>query len=225
MALLAAAAAAVWRAPETVAIAPRPWQLRPQRLQVPTAVRGVFVPAAIAGFAGFAVLGLFTAVAPAFLAQLLGLSNHALAGLVVSVIFAASTSGQLSLERVPQRWALPAGCLILAAGAALVGAGIGQAALGLLVAGAAVAGFGQGLGFRAGMTAVTAASPTERRAEVASTFFVVLYVAISVPVIGVGLAAQAIGLRLAGIGFAIVVAVLALAALLSLLRRGAVKAA
>jgi len=33
---------------------------RPQRVAVPAQVRGVFVSAAIAGFAGFAVLGLFT---------------------------------------------------------------------------------------------------------------------------------------------------------------------
>ena len=79
-------------APETVEVA-HPARLRPQRLQV---------PAAIAGFAGFMVLGLFTAVAPAFLAQVLGLSNHVLTGLVVFALFAASTAGQLALERVPQ---------------------------------------------------------------------------------------------------------------------------
>lgn len=218
--LLAVAAVGVWYAPETVAIAERP-RLRPQRLQVPSQVRGVFAPAAIAGFAGFAVLGLFTAVAPAFLGEVLGLSNHALTGVVVFVLFTASTIGQLSLGRMPQRWALPSGCLILAAGAGLVGAGVDTATLGLLVLGAIVSGFGQGLGFRAGMAAVTAASPAERRGEVASTFFTVLYVAISIPVIGVGLAAEAIGLRLAGVGFAIAVAVLALIALLVLIRPGA----
>jgi MFS family permease len=107
----------------------------------------VFVPAAIAGFAGFMVLGLFTAVAPAFLAQVLGLSNHALAGLVVFAVFAASTAGQLALERVPQRRALPIGCLILIVGVGLVGAGVSSASLILLLAGAVVAGLGQGLGF------------------------------------------------------------------------------
>ncbi|MGH8427267.1 MAG: MFS transporter [Gammaproteobacteria bacterium] len=215
LALLVIALAGVWCAPETVTLAKRP-RLRPQRLQVPSQVRAVFVPSAIVGFAGFAVLGLFTAVAPAFLGEILKLSNHALTGGVVFVVFAASTLGQLSLKYVSERWALPIGCLILAAGGGLLGVAIGVASLGLLIAGGVVSGIGQGLAFRAGMAAVTAGSPPERRGEVASTFFVVLYVAISIPVIGVGVAAEKLGLRTAGVWFAIVVAVLALIALLTL---------
>lgn len=75
----------------------------------------------------------------------------------------------------------------------------GTASFALLIASAVVAGFGQGLGFRAGLAAVTAASPADRRGEVASAFFTVLYVAISIPVIGVGLMTTLIGLRIAGI--------------------------
>jgi MFS family permease len=216
--LIAIGAFGVWSAPETVDVPAHP-RLGLQRLQVPPEVRGAFIPAAIAGFAGFAVLGLFSAVAPAFLGQILKISNRALTGVVVFVLFAASTVGQLALQLVPSKWALPLGCLVLAAGAGLVGAGVGTASLSLLLLGAVVAGFGQGLAFRSGMTAVAAQSPAERRGEVASTFFVVLYVAISIPVIGVGLAAEGLGLRLAGIGFAIGVAIVALVALMALALR------
>ena len=52
----------------------------------------------------------------------------------------------------------------------------------------------------------------------ASTFFVVAYVAISIPVVGVGLAADVFGLPAAGVTFSIGVALLALAALVSLSR-------
>lgn len=221
--LLVVAAAGVIATPETVET-PGRMRFRPQRLRVPAQVRGVFVPAAMAGFAGFAVLGLFTAVAPAFLGQILGLPDHALTGAVVFVLFASSTAGQLMLDRVPPRWAPPAGCLTLVVGVGLVAGGIGAPSLMLLILGAVVAGLGQGLSFRAGLAAVTAAGPAQRRGEVASSFFVVLYVAISIPVIGVGLAAAAFGLPTAGIGFAIAVAVLALLAVLGLLRRPAVTA-
>lgn len=213
--LIAMAGVGLWITPETVAIARHP-RLRPQRLALPREVRGVFVPAAIAGFAGFAVLGLFTAVAPAFLGKILDLPNLALTGFVVFIVFAGSTLGQLSLEIIPGKLALPGGCLLLAIGALSVGAGIHFASLALLIAGAVLSGLGQGLAFRAGMGAVTAAAPTERRGEVTSTFFVVLYVAISIPVIGVGVAADAFGLRPAGSAFAIAVAALSLIALLIL---------
>lgn len=213
--LIALAAVGLWLTPETVNIAARP-KLGLQRLSLPSQVLGVFIPASIVGFAGFAVMGLFTAVAPAFLGKVLGLSNLALAGFVVFLVFGASTLGQLALGLVRKQWAMSIGCLILAAGALLVGAGIWTSSLALLVAGAVVSGLGQGLSFRAGMAAVTAASPGKHRGEIASTFFVVLYVALSIPVIGVGIAAMSIGLRQAGVAFAIAVAGLALMALLIL---------
>ncbi|MEO7127920.1 MAG: MFS transporter, partial [Rhodoferax sp.] len=178
--------------------------------------RSVFIPACIAGFAGFAVLGLFSAVTPAFLGKVLGLSNLALIGLVVFVVFAASMLGQLALEVVPRRLALPGGCVILAVGALLVGAAINVESLTLIILGAILSGLGQGLGFRAGLAEVAAACPADRRAEVTSTFFIVLYIAISIPVIGVGIAANALGLRFAGTGFAIAAAALSLIALLVL---------
>ncbi|HEX5314838.1 MAG TPA: MFS transporter [Gammaproteobacteria bacterium] len=217
LALLAFAFLAVIRVPETVQIAAQP-RLGAQRLHVPPEVRAAFIPACIAGFAGFAVMGLFSAVAPAFLARILGLSNLLLAGLTVFTIFATSILGQLALEWIPRDRALAIGCLILAAGAGLVGAGIGAASLALLFAGAAVSGFGQGLSFRAGLAAISARSPADRRAEITSSFFVVLYVALSLPVIGLGIAAASVGLRIAGVAFAIAVGILALVALLALWR-------
>jgi MFS family permease len=218
--LIAIAAVGVWLAPETVQVAARP-QLGPQRLQVPQSVRPAFVPAAIAGFAGFAVLGLFTAVAPSFLGRLLNLPNHALIGAVVFGIFAASTAGQALLGRMPRRYAFPGGCVVLMLGMALLAAAIDTASLAMLIAAALVAGLGQGVSFRAGLAAVTEASPPGQRAEITSTFFIVIYVAISVPVIGVGLMAERYGLRHAGIAFAAAMGLLAAIALVLIVLRRA----
>jgi len=216
-------ATVVWRAPETAELPDRA-RLGLQPLSVPPDVRAVFIPAAIAGFAGFAVLGLFTAVAPAVMGKILGVSNHALTGLVVFLLFVGSMAGQLGQSRMADGVRLPVGCVVLIAGVACVGLAIGTASLVLLVLGAVVAGIGQGVAFRAGLGAITAASPPRRRAEVASTFFVVAYVAISIPVVGVGLMADMVGLATAGMVFSGVVALLAAGALISLValrqRRG-----
>jgi biotin transporter BioY len=48
---------------------------------------------------------------------------------------------------------------------------------------------------------------------VASSFFVVMYVAISLPVIGVGVLAETMGLRTAGLVFAAAIAALSMAVL------------
>ncbi|MEA2296326.1 MAG: hypothetical protein QOE86_3965 [Solirubrobacteraceae bacterium] len=195
-----------------------PLRIRPRGLEVPEQVRTAFVRAAIAGFAGFAVLGLFTAVAPAFLGQVLGVTNHAAVGFVVLTIFAGSIIGQLGRRAVSDRAALAGGCAALIAGMALFVAGIRGGHLVLVIAAAVVAGAGQGLSFAAGMAMVTAGTPPDRRAATTSSLFVVTYIAISLPVVGVGLLAQATDLKVAGTVFGAAVAVLAAIAAATLVR-------
>jgi MFS family permease len=208
LALLVPAAALVAAMPEPVT-ARAPFRLRVRRPHVPREVRAVFVPAALAGLAGFAVLGLFTAVAPGFLGQVLGIASPAATGAVVFAVFAASALGQTLLDRVFGARALVAGGVGLAVGMVLLGVGLALSSLELLVIGGLVAGLGQGVSFRHGMAAINAATPPQQRGEVASAFFVLMYVGISVPVVGVGLLAQAAGLRTAGLVFVAAVAVLA----------------
>jgi MFS family permease len=216
--LLAVAAFGIWFAPETVAIPANP-QLQMQRLSLPEPVRAAFVPAAISSFAAFAVFGFFTAVAPAVLGHLLKQHNHALTGAVVFALFLASPLGQFVLNWVARERALTTGCIILIVGVGFVAGAIAIASLVMLLLGAVVTGFGQGMVFRAGLADITAVIPEGQRAEVTSTFFVILYVAISIPVVGVGVTGEFLGLRIAGMGFAIGVAILIMVALLILLRR------
>lgn len=215
---IAAALGVVTLAPETAERPARP-RLTVRRPSVPREVIGVFVPAAIAGFAGFAVLGLFTAVAPAVVGSILGYDNHALTGAIVFGVFIGSIVGQSLQGRLPEAARLPVGCLGLIVGMAGVIAAIATASLTGLILGGLVAGAGQGAAFRAGMGAITAASPIRQRAEVASTFFVVAYVAISIPVMGLGAMAARFGLASAGISFAAMVSVLAAVSALILIRR------
>ena len=217
--LVAVAIGCVVALPETVTRADHP-RLRPQRISVPAEVRPVFVRAAIAGFAGFAVLGLFTAVSPAFLGKVLDHRSPALAGLVVVLLFVASIAGQVYSLRLDTTRGLTAGCLALIAGMTVLAASLLLASLPVLVVGALVAGAGQGLAFRAGLGSVGEASPAESRGAISSAYFVVLYVGISVPVVGVGLLATWLGLVPAGVVFAVLVGLLAGVVLL-LLRRGA----
>ncbi|MGH3671145.1 MAG: MFS transporter [Pseudonocardiaceae bacterium] len=215
--LVAVAALAVRAVAEPV---PRtsPLRLGPQRISVPIEIRGVFTRAVIAGFAGFAVMGLFTAVSPAFLATVLHATNHALVGVVVLSVFLASTIGQALSSLLGEQLALMIGCGGLIAGMILVGASLPLRSLAVLVGGAVIAGLGQGMSFRAGLASVTGASPPGQRGAITSSYFVVLYVGIALPVIGEGAAATAFGLVPAGMVFAALVAILAAVALLLLAR-------
>lgn len=213
-----------------VALLPEPGRrvahprLTPLRPGVPAEVRGVFVPSALGAFAGFAVFGLFTAVGPAVMTQLLGVSHRAVIGAVVCTMFLCSAIGQAAMEIVPAHLAQRIGVTLLGCGAIVLGLGVTTTTMALLVLSVALAGLGQGLSFRAGMAAVAGAAPPERRGEVASTYFVVAYVAISVPVIGVGVLQVAFGLQTAGEIFAAAVALLTLVTF-ALLQRGVRQAA
>jgi MFS family permease len=188
-----------------------------QRLSVPPQTRPVFVTAATAAFAGFAVMGLFTAVAPSFVANVLGITNHAAAGAIVSSVFAASAVAQLFAGRIAPARAVALGCAILVVGMAILAVSLHFSSLSGLITAAVVAGVGQGVSFGRGLAAVSEQTPPDRRAEVSSTYFVVAYIAISLPVIGEGLAAQHWGLRTAGVAFAITVAALAAVCLAAIL--------
>lgn len=211
--LVGLAAIALWTVPETVAVSSR---LRPgvPRLGVPREVSGVFLRAALPGFVGFGVLGLFAAIAPTFLRELLRLSSPTLGGGIASAVFVASCVGQtLPMSRRVQT-NLSAGSAVLFCGLSLLAIALGTASLLMLLVAAAVAGLGQGITFRAGLTLVNEQAPADRRSDVASTFFAVMYAGISFPVVGVGLSAHAWGLRMAGIGFCLTMAVLSLVPLL-----------
>ncbi|MFG2140068.1 MFS transporter [Streptomyces sp. NPDC048650] len=217
--LVAVAAVLTWFLPETVRRRQRPARLRPAGLHLPAEVRGVFTPSAVAAFAGFSLLGLFTAVAPSFESQTLDVHNLAVSGATVFTVFLGSTLGQLLAGRLGVRRALPGGCLVLVVGLVLVGTSLAVQSLPVLVIGAVCGGTGQGLAFRAGLTAVGAAAPPEHRGGTISAFFLVAYLGISLPVVGVGALSQALGLRDAGLVFAGCVIVLAVCVGVYVLRR------
>ncbi|TML75089.1 MAG: MFS transporter [Actinobacteria bacterium] len=198
-------------APETVARSDHGFRL--QRLGVPAEVVAVFVRAALAGFAAFAVSGVFSSVAPEFLG--LGLHHHspALAGLLVFVLFVMSVAGQALVGRLPN--ALAAGCGLLVVGVALLAVSLATDSLAALFASAAVGGLGQGVVISAGLAGIAERAPAERLGETASSFFVILYFGLSVPVIAAGVAIHYSSLRSAGIGFCAGVGVLALGVLAS----------
>jgi MFS family permease len=154
------------------------------------------------------VLGHFSAASPSFLSSVVGNDNRALAGAIVFSIFASSVLAQLASGRIEANKAVAVGCGVLMIGTLIVAASLQFSSLALLVLGAFVAGAGQGISFSRGLAAVADLTPADRRAEVSSVYFFVVYIGLSIPVIGEGLAAEVWGLRTAGTVFALAVATL-----------------
>ncbi|MET0928987.1 MAG: MFS transporter, partial [Aeromicrobium sp.] len=187
-----------------------------QRPHIPAVVRSTFTGAAIAGFAGFAVAGLLTAVSPRFVSQALDDPSHVQQVSIVSLFFGAAVVGQILLRGLPTDVAVNLGCALLAIGVLVLVWALEADSFVLLVVAALIAGPGQGLSFSKGLASILAKVDAHERAGVASAFFVVAYVAISVPVIGEGIAAPHWGLTTTSVTFSLGAAALATLALLTL---------
>jgi len=216
--LVAIAGLGLLTVPETVDVrkGARP---KLQRVSVPPSVRGVFAQAAVGAIAGFAVFGLFSAVAPDFLADVLDEKSPIVSGVVVFVLFASSAITQIVLSKAPIRPSLLYGYVALIVSMIVLIVSLHMESLIALVVAAVISGASQGVLFAKGIAAIAARVEPHRKADATSAYFVVAYVAISVPIIATGFAEQAWGLRTASVAFSVVVIVLALGGLVSLLMR------
>jgi MFS family permease len=177
---------------------------RPQRVSVPAAARGRYFAAAVGGLIAFAAFGLFTSLAPTFLAQTLGDTSRALAGAAVFAVFASAAVVQSLLGTRSARALLLAGTVLLPLGLAFVTAAVWlpSPSLALFLGGGVVTGAGAGLLFKAMLSDVIELAPPESRAEALAGFFLASYIGLSVPVIGVGVATDLVPARDALLGFA-----------------------
>jgi len=195
---------------------PQKPRLSVQRPSIPSEVRHLFLPASIAGLAGFSVAGLFTSMVPSIMGQLMAQQGGAAIGAVICTFFIASTAGQAVMKWLPENRHMTAGCVALILGMLAFGLSIAGHQVEVLLLGAVLAGAGQGIAFRAGMGAVSAATPADQKAAVTSALFIVFYVSMSLPVIAVGVTVPSFGLSHVGELFAGLVGIVALAALLTM---------
>jgi MFS family permease len=214
LAALVVALLAVLASPETrERLRPLP-RYRPQRVAVPAGALGRYLAAALSGAISFAALGLFTSLAPSFLAGTLGDSSAALAGATIFAVFGASAVAQMLIAARSTREALAGGTLTMLAGLAVlvIAVWLPSPSLALFLVGGVVAGAGAGCLFKGAISTVVAISVPERRAEALAGLFLASYLGLSLPVVGLGVLTQSLTPRSSLLIFAAVLAAGALAA-------------
>jgi MFS family permease len=217
--LLVVAALAVALVPETVERREERPAYRPQRVAVPPSSRGMFWAAAGTAFTAFSVFGLFTSLAPSFLATAVHVTNHLVAGAVTFAVFASAALVQVATRRWTVRRQLRTGVLGLVVGLGGVAGGAAAASLPLFVAAGVVAGAGVGLLFRAAVATAGSLAPAHARGEVLAALFLMAYAGITVPVVLVGVALLALSPLVVLLGFAVAAAAAAAVTSRLMLRR------
>jgi hypothetical protein len=188
VALGAIALAGLWTVPETgarsapTAAASAPAGSQP-RARLP-------VPAAAGTLAGFAANGLFAGLSGLFLATTLHHPAHALSGAALFVVFTCGVASQLATVRLPASGVLGLGMASMLAGLTLlvVSVRLSAPSLALFLIAGGLIGAGSGAVFKGTTGLVLAASPPESRIAMTSALVIALYVGLSVPVIGAGVA-------------------------------------
>lgn len=199
---------AVARAPETVESAPH-FALKPARIHIPAAIAAPFYLATYVEMTAYAVAGTFAGLGSSFARDLLGIQGHFAAGLVVALLFVASAAGQLAVRRWPLRRAMLAGLVGIVVGlVCFMVALIWRSGTAFFLS-AVLLGMGHGLAYLGSQELIDRIAPRESRAEVFSGFQLGLYIGATLPAVVVGFAARSMGLDVATLAFAAVVAVLA----------------
>jgi MFS family permease len=187
LALGAIALAGLRVVPETGAPAPRaasasrPAGSRPARLPV---------PAGAGTLAAFAANGLFAGLSGLFLATTLHHPSHALSGATLFAVFSCGVASQVATARLQAPRVLAVGTISMLAGLVLLAVSVRLSApsLALFLIGGGLIGAGSGAVFKGTTGLVLEASPPQNRLALTSALLIALFVGLSVPVIGAGVA-------------------------------------
>jgi len=191
-ALLALSILAVALVPETVAELPARPAYHPQRISADHGDRASYIAAAAAGFAAFAVFGLFTSVAPGFVAGTLHYFSQALSGAIVFAVFGGAALAQTLTSRMSAPAKMALGTAAMAAGVIVLVAGMHTLNLATFLVGGVVAGVGAGVLFKAAVGTVVAMAAPAKRSEALAGLFLISYLGLSIPAIGIGIATRTV---------------------------------
>jgi predicted MFS family arabinose efflux permease len=225
-AVFAAQVVGILAMPESVT--PRPGALatlRP-RFQLPAQSRVEMVLAVPALVAAWSLVGLYGSLGPSLVRRLLGSHSSLPGGLALFVMAASGALAVLVSHRRTPRFMTVAGTAALIAGVGLMLLAIAHASATLLFAGAAVSGAGFGNAFQGAIRSVILPAPAHQRAGVLSVLYVVAYLAMGAPAVlaGVGVVHGG-GLLVTARTYGLAVIALAGAALLGTLLRRSSRAA
>lgn len=159
--------------------------LRP-RLALPLATRGAVLVVAPLLVAIWTLFGFYGSLGPALLYRISGSSSIAVGGLTLFVFAGAAAVMTLVLRRMApeQVMSIASGALIIGVALCLVSVGTGSVVLFLVAA--LVSGVGFGAGLQGAFRSVLPRAAPQERGGLASTLYVIMYLAFGLPTVAAG---------------------------------------
>jgi MFS family permease len=218
LALFAMQAVFVWRLPESVTRQSGAWaSLRPT-LHVPVQARATLWRVLPLNTATWALGGFYASLAPSLVRTATGSTSNLIGGATVAALTVTGALMIYTLRNQAATKALQLGASSLPVGVALILLGVHSASLPLFFLGTLVAGCGFGAGFLGAVRSLVPLALPHERAGLMSAYYVLSYLAFCLPALLAGNLARTFGLVATTDGYGAVLMVLALSAMVGLLR-------
>ncbi len=217
--LLVIQALMLFALPETAKRQPGVLKSLHPRIAVPVGARQAMLEIAPTNIAVWALGGFTLSLAPSLIAASTGSTSALNGGIVVAVLALAGTASVLTLRTINPARVLLLGTTTQACGVAIILTAINSGQLWLFFLGYLIAGAGFGAGFLGSIRTLMPRAEPHQRAALMAAFYVMSYLAFSIPALLAGTMVRKVGLITAANGYSIVLIALAALALVGQIRR------
>ena len=214
--LFLAQAVYLWRLAESVSPQPGAWRSLRPTLHVPPQARQALWRVLPLDLAAWAVGGFYLSLAPSLVRAATGSTSNLIGGALVAVLTLSGASSIYLLRNQGADTMLRLSASLLVIGLALVLAAVHGASLSLFFVGTLVTGGGFGAGFLGALRSIMPLALPHERAGLMSAFYVLSYLAFSLPSLLAGNLTRVFGLIPTTDGYGAILIVLSAAALLGL---------
>lgn len=202
--------------PETVERRPGAWASMRPKVAVPHAARATMGKVLPVNTAQWALGGFYLSLGPTLARYVTGIDAPMIGGSLIATLVLSGAVAILLVRHRPPMAVLAGGAMVLAIGLVLTLAGMHLHSTALFFFGTLIAGLGFGAGFNGSVRSLVPLVSPQERAALMSGFFVLSYLAFSLPAIAAGLSVGLFGLEATSIGYGIALVATVLSALLAM---------
>ncbi|WP_167578023.1 acetolactate synthase small subunit [Ammoniphilus sp. YIM 78166] len=179
-----------------------PFRLR--KPSVPKDIRKPFYLSSTTSFLAWGIMSLMLSIIPSYLGTIVGKTNLSISGGIIALVLGLSTLHQMMLKKQSIRTLISIGYTFLILGLIGMILTIITQSLGFLMFTTVLIGLGHGPAYAGSLALVNEVSPNTYRADIVSSFFVVTYLGVSIPILMLGVSSQWMGLNHAIVWFSII---------------------
>ena len=199
--------------PETSPMMPGARQAIRPKVGIPAAARSAFAATALLDIAAWALGGFYLSLGPSLLRVVTGSHSILLGGSLVFTLSAAGAVAIWLLRSVAAGQVMRFGAAALAIGIGVTIAAAQAGSQSLLFLGTLIAGTGFGASFQGVTRTVFPLAPAAERGKLVATFYVLSYLAFSIPAVAAGVIATSVSLLTTATGYGVVLIALAVTSL------------